>query len=345
MNISFFSIAISFIYSEWKWKIFQAFNLNISFIHFNLQYSGEACLQERILINSRHNITIGRYCGRRYQWSVFVTFHTFDSSQSWFELQYELTDINITSYKLNYKNCNAFTIIENNSFVFPFGWINKYLIKIDSYYNWNIFVPKMYQLSLMLMKYCNRKNVLYLYDGPDYLSDQYDLTNMTLFTSTSFQISVLLHGYHSDIEINFNNFLSKEAIQNYKVYSVKNNLEIISTDLKCGKNSVILCAFNFIVNRNQYVNITLSFKYFGPNIGYCMYGGLSIYDYINSTIKEVLLLCDNLFSLPLSLQPNRNLISNTESLFLVFYSYILYSDIEVHLQKEPSSCQGVIIER
>ena len=238
----------SFKYSEWKWKIFKAFSLNISFTYFNLRYSGEACLQKRAIINSTQNTTIGRYCGRRYQWSVFVTmapviltFHRFDSSQSWFELQYELNDINITSYIQNFKNYNDFHIIENNSFVFPFGWINTYLIRNYKYHNWNIFVPKMYRLFLKIMKHPNSKNILYLYDGPDYHCAQYDLTGMTSFTSSSFQISILLHGQYSDSEFKMSSYLFKETIQNYQIYYEKDKTAMLSTNLTCFEFSGFMC--------------------------------------------------------------------------------------------------------
>ena len=335
-------------HTQWKWNPFKAFNLNMSFINFDLKYSGEACLQECIIIKSRHTITLGRYCGRRYQWSVFVNiapiilkFDTFDSSTSWFELLFEITEINMTSYILNNKINSEF----NSSFVFPFASINKYLIRNNNYYNWNIYVKKMYKLSLKLMKHSNQNNIWYLYDGPDYHSDQYDLSSMTLFTSSSFQVSILFHGYFNEIESNFHSYFFKEAIKNYKIYSVNNRLDIQSTDLNCADNLVNLCAFKFIVNRHLYVNITLSFKYLGPNVGYCKYGGLSVYDYVNNTIKEVLLSCDNWFTTSLNLQPNRTLVSSTDSLFLVLYSYNPYSEIEVQLQIKPSSCQGVILER
>ena len=341
-----------FKYYNWKWKIYKAFSLNISFTYFNLKYSGEACLQERIIIKSRHNVTIGRYCGRRYQWSVFVRmapiilkYHTFGSSKSWFELQYELTDINITSYIMNYKIYREFKIIENKYFVFPFGWINKYLVRNHNYYNWNIFVTKMNKLFLKIMKHSNSKNIFYLYDGPDYHCDEYDLTYMASFTSSSFQVSILLYSQYDDIELKVNSYLFKEKIQNYQIYSVENRTEIISTNLKCVKDSIFLCVFKFIVYRNLHVNITLSFKYLGPNIGYCKYGGLSVYDYVNSTIKEVLLSCNNWFSQSLNLQPNITLVSTTEHSFLVFYSYMQYSEIEFQLQIETSSCKGVITQR
>ena len=238
-----------------------------------------------------------------------------------------------------------FRLLRTIYFLFPFGWINRYLIRNYKYYNWNIFVPKMYKLFLKIMKHLNSKNILYMYDGPDYQCDWYDLTSITSITSSLFQVFILLHGQYSDTEFKMNSYLLKETIQNYQIYSVKNKMEIRSTNLTCVKNSVVFCAFNFIVSKNLYTNITFSFKYLGPNIGYSKYGGLSVYDYVNSTTKEVLLSCDNWFSLPLSSQPNRTLVSHTEHLFLTFYSYMPYSETEVQLQIESSSCQGLIIER
>ena len=138
-------------------------------------------------------------------------------------------------------------------------------------YNWNIFVAKMYKLSLKIQKLSKKKNISYLYDGPDYLSEQYDLTNMTLFTSSSFQVSILLYSHHSDIEMKFNSFFVQRS---------NSKLSNIFSERQVGNHKY----------RNLFVNITLSLRYLGHNTGYCKYGGLSIYDYLNKTKKEVLLL-------------------------------------------------------
>ena len=89
-----------------------AFFLNISFFTFDLKYSGEAGLQERVIVNSRGNNIIGRYCGRRYQWSVFASsspvtleFHTSNFSSSKFMLQYQITDTILETFLYTYKNC------------------------------------------------------------------------------------------------------------------------------------------------------------------------------------------------------------------------------------------------
>ena len=107
-----------------------------------------------------------------------------------------------------------------------------------------------------------------------------------------------------------------------------------------------MCIFYFHVPRGFYVNATLlNFNYSGPNTGYCQYGGLSIYDYVENKINEILLMCDNWPSVSLMKQPNRLIVSNTESLFVVLYSYPPQSMIKVNLGMEKTSCQGVHLQR
>ena len=327
--------------------MYNALNLNISFLNFNLKYSGEACVQERVVITSLRNKIIGRYCGQRYKWSVFVSaatttlrFHTFEFSRSYLELHYEITHFNLTTCMLNFKNYKDFRDIEEKSNVFPYSWIHKYVTNINDYYNWNIFVSKISKLSLKLKKVYGLKGNLYVYDGPDYHFNQYFITNMTSFISSSFQVSVLFHGYFSFIEMYFNDYLEKETEPNYRTYLVKDKLKMSSRNLKCATNLIVLCVLNFNVSSNLYVNVTLEyFNYSGPNVGYCKYGGLSVYDYVNNTKKEVLLICNNWAS------SRRLIISNTESLFLMFYSYYPYSQIEIKIRIESSPCQGVHLQK
>ena len=46
------------------------------------------------------------------------------------------------------RNFSKFKNIENGSNVMPFSWIHKYVFRKDIYYNWNIFVPKMFKLLI-----------------------------------------------------------------------------------------------------------------------------------------------------------------------------------------------------
>ena len=337
-----------FKYSKWMWKIHGTFRLNISFIYFNLLYSGETCLHERVLINTTYT-TIGKYCGRRIQWSVFVSsdlssvaFHTFNYSTSYFILQYQLTNDKLSTSMLNNKIYRDLKVTFKNSFVFY-----KYVLANVTYYHWNLFVSKMFKPSIILMKVnSDDKGGLYLYDGPDFHASQYDATNLKTFTSSSFQVSILFLGHFSDIIIKFKSYIFKKAVQNFKTILVKNNYEWINSKLKCPAMSVSICAFHFHVPRGFYVNVTLLyFNYSGPNTGYCQYGGLSIYDYVENKIEEILLLCDNWFSVLAMEEPNRLIVSNTESLFVVFYSYFPQSMIRVDLGIEKTYCQGVHLQR
>ena len=202
---------------EWKWNIASDFNMNITFIYFNLKYSGEACLQERIAINSTGNITNGRYCGRRYKWSSFVSnapitleFYTVESSTSYFEFQYQLTHVNLTTFLIHHRSYSAFQDIENKSNVHPFSWVNKYIFRMAIYYNWNILVPKIFKLLLKFSKFLQQEDFLYFYDGPDCHSMQYDITTIKTFRPSSFQVSILYHGYLSAIEMNFKGYCNKK---------------------------------------------------------------------------------------------------------------------------------------
>ena len=206
-------------------------------------YSGETCLHERVLINTTYT-TIGKYCGRRIMWSVFVSsalssvaFHTFNYSTSYFILQYQLTNDKVSTSMLTNKTLNDLKVTFKSSFVF-----HKYVLANVIYYNWNLFVSKMFKISIILMKVNpDDRGGIYLYDGPDFHASQYDATNLKTFTSSSFQVSILFHGYFSDIIIKFKRYIFKKAVQNFKTFLVKNNSEWISSKLKC-----LECLYSFV---------------------------------------------------------------------------------------------------
>ena len=110
--------------------------------------------------------------------------------------------------------------------------------------------------------------------------------------------------------------------------------------------SIVLCSLNLYVPRKSYINVTLlSLNFNGPNVGYCKYGGLAIYDYMRNTMKEVFLQCDNWFAMSSNDHFNKVIISNKWNIFLVFYSYEPYSDIDIKMIIEPTACQGIHIQR
>ena len=339
-------------YQGWKWKIDNSFNLNISFIDFKLKYSGEKCLQERVVINSARNKMVGKYCGRRYHWSVFASaapiildFYTYYALKSFFKLEYQLSDYNMKSSMLMQKHHNAFDIIRGNSSVLRYSMIQKYTVMNNNYYNWNILVSKMLKLSIQITRALDRTSILYIYDGPDFHNHQQNMSTMTKFISSSFQVSVLFQDIYNTIQMKFKSHIFTETMQNNKEIAVKNKVKLSSSNFKCAKKSVI-CAFNIHVPRYLHINVTLlSLNYNGPNVGNCKYGGLSIYDYVENTMKEVFLTCDNMLPPLLTYQHSRVVISNKKNIFLIFYSYMPYSTIEMEMMIEPTICQGVHVQR
>ena len=322
----------------------------MSFLLFDLRYSGEECFIEHIPLSLMKQEKIGKFCGRRYHWSVFVSsslinlrFHSFELSTSQFIMQFQLTNTILNTILHNFPNVQKFDTAEEKLFVLPFSWNTVYFIGNISYYTWGIFVPKMYKLIIQII---NVNKSLVLFDGPDFHSNKCKFANNSKITASSFQIFVLYKDYTKTIKMGFESRITKDKTDNYVNYTIKSKVIMNSNNISCMQSLNSLCAFKLLVPETYFVDISiLSLKYFGPNVGYCKYGGLSIYDHVDNTIKEVLLLCDNLFPISLSSQHKRVVVSSYESLFLIFYSYLPYGRIELSMVLEKSTCKGIHVLR
>ena len=232
-------------------------------------------------------------------------------------------------------------MIEINYFYSPFSWFNKYSVLFKSIYNWNIFVAKMFRLKLHFLKLSsNIKNVLF-YDGPDFNSKQQNMTNDKMIVFTSFQCSVIFQVFLSDNDTAFQmTTLKKYKIPNYKSILVTKHLKLQKLIRKPIEGIPFYGAYKFYVSMGYHVNITISsFNFSGSNIGYCKYGGLSIYD--GSNFQEVLLLCNT----TISLNALQSIVSFGSSLYLVIYSYSTHDDIHFNVIINPTGCQGVHVKR
>ena len=113
-------------------------------------------------------------------------------------------------------------------------------------------------------------------------------------------------------------------------------------NLTYAQQTDVYCTFEFNVSGNYFVNITvLSLEYSGPNVGYCKYGGLSVYDNFNNNTKEVFLLCENIISVTFHTQPKQVIVSSTQHLFLILYSYWPYIKVKLNITIQPTACNGV----
>ena len=353
MDHVFLCPTFKFLY--WEWQIVDAFNLNISFILFDLKYSGEACVQERVVVYSSGNNTIGRYCGRRYYYSVFVStapimleFHTFQFSSSQFMLQYQVTGTILKTFLHKYKSYKNFGIIENMNFPHPFSWNHIYFMANISHLVWNIFVPKMYILLLKITKVPLAKESVIIFDGPDIHSNQLDIKMNETFIASSFQVLILyLNTQNEDIEMIITNNILKNKMESHQnIYNITGNIKLNSDSLTCVKSISVLCAFKVHVPVDNFINVTsFSLLYYGANAGYCKYGGLSVYDNVKNKMQEVLLLCDSILPGKLNTDPKQVLVSSTQSLFLIFYAYWPYSRIRFNITIKPTTCKGIHILR
>ena len=321
----------------------------MTFTGFDLKYSGEACLQERMIVNSTGNNTIGRYCGRRHNFSIFVSsspiileFQSFKLSTSKFTLEYQLTCTVLKTVLYKFKNLNDFHAVENLTFFYPFSWNHIYILENIMHYTWNIIVPKMYQLLITFSKVL--KKSLILFDGPDFHCKQLETNTEDIVKASTFQVLILyLNDNNKQIEMIFmNNVLKDKGEKNYQTHELKEEIQI-NSNLSFVQLTTLFHTLKLYAPRHCHANITLlSLEYSGPNVGYCKYGGLSVYDYVNSKMKEVFLLCDNVFP---QTQPKHIIISNTHNLFLILYAYWPYSKIKPHITIMPTTCKGVHILR
>ena len=313
--------------SLWEWKIVNLFHLNISFILFDLEYSGEACTQERVVIHSGLKNTIGRYCGRRYFWSVFASsqpiifeFYTFQVSTSKIVLQYQITCNIFKSSLYRYKTYENLSYVESITFVNPFSWNHKFMLANICYYVWTIIVPKMFRVLVKIQQFMEEHKSLIPFDSPDFNSNQLDFDIQGIFTASFFQVLMLYVNKQVDIGLMFtNNILKYKVHKYYTVFKIKERIKLKSELLSCAHAPNVFCTLEVFAPRSYFVNITLiSLKYSGPNTGYCKYGGLSIYDNITSTMKEVLLLCNNKITDALNTQSKHYIVSSTQVHFLYF---------------------------
>ena len=90
------------------------------------------------------------------------------------------------------------------------------------------------------------------------------------------------------------------------------------------------------------MNISIvSLKYSGSNVGYCKFGGLSLYDKVNGSLKEVFLSCNDMSN---DFGNERVIVSNKHSLYLIVYSYWSYSQMKIKITLQPTVCTGVYID-
>ena len=205
----------------------------------------------------------------------------------------------------------------------------------------------MYRLVVNVLNKLPANRSLIVFDGPDLNSRYVNIDSEEKFTASSFQVLILYENHKNYVEIVFGRNSIKDKIKNYNGnHTIRDKTILTSQNIPCSQLANTLCVFMLHAPENYYINITLlSLKYSGPNVGYCKYGGLSIYDNINRSLKEVLLLCDDLLTVIFNNQPKQVIVSSTQMISLIFYAYWPYSNIELNITMESTKCKGVHVLR
>ena len=87
------------------------------------------------------------------------------------------------------------------------------------------------------------------------------------------------------------------------------------------------------------VNVTLlTFIYAGINNSLCLFGGLTMYDVINSTYKETFSSCKS------HVYDTKSFYSTNSSLLFVLYMYKYYSLIHVTFSVSSTNCEPIVID-
>ena len=278
---------------------------------------------------------------------ITFEFHTFEVSTSKIVLQYQITSKILKTSLHRFKNYKNINYVENISFVNPFSWNHKFMLANICHYMWTIIVPKMFRVLVKIQNLLEEHLSLIPFDGPDFNSNQLGIGRHGIFAASSFQVLILYVNKQVDIGMVFANNILKDKVHNYHTkFKIKEGIKLKSEFLSCTHMSNTFCTLELFAPRNYFVNITVVLlKYSGPNIRYCTYGGLSIYDHITSTMKEVLLLCNSKITDAFNNLSKQYVVSSTQSSFLIFYAYWPYSEIKLNIIIEPTTCKGVHLLR
>ena len=98
--------------------------------------------------------------------------------------------------------------------------------------------------------------------------------------------------------------------------------------------------------RDKFLNLTISvFVLHGPPHYKCMYGGMSVYDYVINHFEEFLSLCRKYnYSNPSVTLAKRSIYSQNSTFLTTLYQYKEYGTLTVRFTVAHSECMGIKID-
>ena len=197
---------------------------------------------------------------------------------------------------------------------------------------------KLYKLMIRFVYYL--ENDIVIHDGPGFKNNileplaknKTEPSQMLYFTS-SFQCMIHIFKKHQTSFSNTLRYTSMKQSNITKMYLNFNETKVITLPNSIMNHAIGI--FEISVPSGFYVNVSiLNFKYDGFRISTCRFAGLTTYDNINNSYKEISTACKQHYNI----YKSRKMYSETSKMVLVFYQYKEYSTIEVEILLSVTRC-------
>ena len=258
---------------EWTIQIHSHFFLNITFLEFQMDYSGPLCDYSAFIIhvllpNNRTCSNMNwRYCGVKPSWTELISTHRVKLSIVHLNVlqEYNITLIYVTITKTHFKYNYQEKIVTKYQTFFSFL---KNAFKLSN--NYQFVIQSEHSQHLELIDITCLNSILMLYDGPGKHLPIFKITtcNNTVRGNLSYFMGILLY-YVSD-EFKTSMF----TIQYKNMPLIMNNIEL---------DTVISIKHNGILTRKGYKCVTVHRNYLltfrmhtftGFNTNNCIFGGI-----------------------------------------------------------------------
>ena len=203
---------------------------------------------------------------------------------------------------------------------------------------WHVIVPKLKQISIKLTQ-SNKKVDLkfYLFNGPGIRSDKHLLTS-SVFSTPSFQCVITLQ--HEE-QASFHQHIQYSAVNLNIAVLHEKKLSFSTVETKSSPSVQILRnVVPFVKGLSLQLSVE-ALSYTGPEMPYCLHGGLVMFELFMDKKKQQTPLCTNNFAMQKNILP---FFSFSEMVPLVIFTFKHYSKINITLDISYTACQVTTID-
>ena len=260
---------------KWQITVNIAFHLNVTFLRFEFQDSGEECSSTNLKIaEHRHEGWRSRwywtYCGYRRPWSETILSNKGVLKINQKDLRYSF-NVSFMYYTINGDNYFGSELYFKENI--PYGQQDVYyLIENSHYIRWIIKLHICYVTHFSAVKLINFVGQFDIYDGP---SEKYSIFSLAQATRDTFVDDVKLMPHRSNN--NFNGSKVMHLSFEKKMRETRALLNLNSrTRIHNDGHILLVAVYSISGEDNQYPNVTFNIRKFeGWNEGGCNLGGFA----------------------------------------------------------------------